>query len=67
MLIKVALTWFPDGGRGERTVWTQMPQVPGAGDSLSVGDDDIATMRVRHVLWCAGKDQAWHAEVTLGN
>lgn len=69
-MIRVAITHFPDDHRGEVTVWTDMPQVPAVGDSLSLGDPDIATQWVRHVRWCATPASdgslAWHAEITIG-
>lgn len=67
-MIRVAVTWYPDGG--ERTVWTDMPQLPAVGDSVSLGDPDIPTMCVRHVGWCAkgaiGGALTWHAEISVG-
>lgn len=69
-MIRVAITRYLDGGRGERTVWTEMPQVPAVGESLSLGDPDVPTLCVRHVSWCAtpASDGAlvWHAEIGLG-
>lgn len=69
-MTRVAITHYPANRRGEETIWTDMPQVPAVGDSLSLGDPEIATQCVRHVRWCATPAMdgalAWHAEINIG-
>lgn len=84
-MTRVAFTWY--GARNtepaaEHTQWfDDMPQVPAAGDAVSLGDPYVPTMTVRRVTWVPdgipeGRrvgvedspsiDCDWHAEIWLG-
>jgi hypothetical protein len=67
---------FTHYGLGEKNFTVGMPQVPQVGDSIHLGDDDIAIARVFAVRWCFTKGEPapeggvefearWHAEVAI--
>ena len=67
-MIRVAMSFYTTGR--EQTLWTEMPQVPCAGDSLHYSPEGLPdysrAWTVRHVSWaCDGGDGVWHAEIGL--
>jgi hypothetical protein len=69
LMIPVAFTWYPPA-EAEKTIHTEMPQVPAVGDSVALDDVALPIMRVSHVRWVeehlntGGK--RWIAEIDLG-
>jgi hypothetical protein len=67
--MRVAMSFYTTGR--EQTVWTEMPQVPAAGDTVHYSPDHTAeedrAWRVMHVSWACDDftRDVWHAEIGL--
>lgn len=61
-MIPVAITTYPQGER-ERTIHLHMPGVPRIGETVHIGDDDVACMLITSVMWVYEKERGtWHVE-----
>ena len=67
--IRVAMSFYTTGR--EKTVWTVMPQVPQAGDTVHYAPDHDRdgdrAWNVMHVSWACDDftRDVWHAEIGL--